>query len=376
MNILQKNAREKEIVHTAFLFSSIGILLTLTFFFFLPFLSTLFMAAIIATVTSPVVDWLRTKGLGRGLAVTSVFIGVILLIIIPSIIFTSSLLDEAVAVSGSIVSWSQNLPENLQKLVLELPFVSEDSGILEELDFSTVNSMATDLATKLSGTLVSSATVFATKLATLLLHLVIFFIALFFLLIDGQRIINYVKRLIPLNPAHTNELFDKNRDLMESIVYGMIGGALAQGLMLGIGMSIVGVENPIFWATLAAIISPIPFGVTMVWLPMAISLFVAGEMWQGVVFLIWSATIVANIDNFVKPILIGNRSSLHPFAVMIVLLGGVFAFGFKGLIFGPLVLTLLLAFLHIYELEYRDAPPKPKPKPGKKPKRRLLAFGK
>ncbi len=377
MKIIRKNAHEKEIVHTAFLFGSIGILLTLTFFFFLPFLSTLFIAAIIATVTYPIAHWLQNKGISKGWSVTMVFFGVILLIVIPSFIFISSLLDEAVAVSGSIVNWSQDLPQNVQKLVLDLPFVSEESGILEELDFGTINAVATDVAGKLSGSLVSSATIFATKLATLILHLLIFFIALFFLLIDGQKVLNYVKRLIPLAPAHTDELVDKSRDLMESIVYGMIGGSIAQGLMLGIGMSFVGIQNPIFWATLAAVVAPIPFGVTMVWLPMAISLFVAGEVWAGVFFLLWSVILVANIDNFVKPILIGNRSSLHPFAVMIVLLGGVFAFGFKGLIFGPLVLTLLLAFLHIYELEYRDAPEIKHPKKAvKKPKKknRLIAL--
>ena len=335
------------------------------------------MAAIVATVTMPIVHWLMHKKFPKYGAVVAVLLGVILLIIIPSFIFITSLLDEASAVSGSIVTWAQDLPSNLQNLILELPFVSEESGILEELDFASLNTVATDIAGKLSGSLVSSATVFAAKLATMLLHLIIFFIALFFLLIDGDKIINYVKRLIPLAPAQTDELGNKTRDLMESIVYGIVGAAMAQGLVLGIGMSIVGVDNPIFWATLAAILSPIPFGITMVWLPMTLYFLLSGDVWGGVFLFFWSFLLVANIDNFVKPYLISGKSSLHPFAVMIILLGGVFAFGFKGLIFGPLVLTLLLAFLHIYELEYRDGVIEPLEK--KKPKKidlkkRLIAM--
>ena len=377
MNLSQKSESEKQLVHTIFLFTAIGILLVLTFFFFLPFLGTIFMAAIVATVTMPVVSWLIKQGFPKYGAVIAVLLGVILLIIIPSFIFITSLLNEAGAVSGSIVTWAQNLPNNLQNLVLELPFVSKESGILEELDFAAINNIATDLAGKLSGSLVSSATVFAAKLATMLLHLVIFFIALFFLLIDGDKIINYTKRLIPLAPAQTEELGNKTQDLMESIVYGIVGAAMAQGLVLGIGMSIVGVDNPIFWATLAAILSPIPFGITVVWLPMALYFLLSGDVWGGLFLFFWSFILVANIDNFVKPYLISGKSSLHPFAVMVILLGGVFAFGFKGLIFGPLVLTLLLAFLHIYELEYRDGSIEPLPK--KKPKQpklkqRLLAH--
>ena len=59
-------------------------------------------------------------------------------------------------------------------------------------------------------------------------------------------------------------------------------------------------------------------------------------------------------DNVIKPYLIGSTSALHPMAVLLVLLGGTFAFGVKGLILGPFVLTLTLAFLHIYQLEYKS----------------------
>lgn len=377
MSILEKNVREKEIVHTSFLFVAIIILLVLTFFFFLPFLGTLFMAGVITTVVYPAVGFLRSKNFSKAAAVISVFLGVILTIVIPAFIFTSTLLGEASDVSKSIITWSQNLPEKIQTGLVELPFVSAESGVLQELDFSTLNQLATDVAGKVSGSLVSSATIFATKLATMLLHLFIFFFALFYLLIDGEKVVAFVKRLLPLDAHQTDELINKTRDLMESITYGIVGAALAQGLTLGLGLAIVGVDNPIFWATLAAILSPVPYiGVGLVWIPTVISLFVLGNTWGGVFLLFWSLLLVANIDNLVRPYLIGGRSSLHPFAVMMMLLGGIFAFGFKGLIFGPLVLTLLLAFLHIYELEYRGGPPSTpvKKKKNGNTKKRLLAF--
>ena len=58
-------------------------------------------------------------------------------------------------------------------------------------------------------------------------------------------------------------------------------------------------------------------------------------------------------DNIVKPYLIGGANAIHPLLVLLVILGGVFVFGLKGVVFGPFLLTLTLPFLHIYQLEYK-----------------------
>ena len=142
---------------------------------------------------------------------------------------------------------------------------------------------------------------------------------------------------------------------MHSIVYGIFGAAIIQGILVGVGLAIVGVENAAFWGAVAAILSPIPYvGTSIVWIPVVIFLLITKQWFGGIFLLIWSMGIVGLADNFIKPYVIGSTSDLHPLMVMLVILGGVFAFGFKGLIFGPLILTLTLAFLHIYKLEYQS----------------------
>ena len=112
-------------------------------------------------------------------------------------------------------------------------------------------------------------------------------------------------------------------------------------------------EKNIWWGSIAALFSPIPYiGTTVVWIPIVIFLLIT-KHWIAALFLtIWSMFVVGTVDNFVKPYLIGSSTALHPLAVLLVILGGAFAFGLKGLIFGPFILTLTLAFLHIYRLEF------------------------
>ncbi len=334
-----------------FLLVSIAVLLTLSFFFFLPFLSTLFMTAILATAGVPLLNWLQSRKLPRMAAVVIVYFSIILLFLVPSLIFLLSLLDDVSAVANNIVLWTQALPQKLQLWLSHM--LPEGSGIKEYVDMAALRRSAAEWGGRISAFLLNSATAIATGLANLTVQLIVFFFALFYMLLDGWKLVDYLKRLLPLSVKQTELLVSKIHDLMMSITLGILGAAIAQGITLWIGFSMVGVNNAIFWATLAAVLSPVPYiGVGLVWMPTVAVLFANNDITGGFILLAWCLLIVANIDNIVKPYLIGNRSALHPFVVMLMILGGVFAFGFKGLIFGPLVLTLLLAVLHIYEHEF------------------------
>jgi predicted PurR-regulated permease PerM len=112
-----------------------------------------------------------------------------------------------------------------------------------------------------------------------------------------------------------------------------------------------------FWATIGAVMSPLPYiGTSIVWIPVVAVVFASGQFWTAIFLTSWCLFIVGLADNVVKPLIIGKATALHPFAVMLVIIGGTFVFGFKGIIFGPLVLTVTLAFLHIYEMEYEIEP--------------------
>ncbi len=341
-----------------FLLGSLLLLITLLFFFCAPFLGTIFIAVVNATAIFPLKKYLEKKfHLSSTLLTFCLLSFVILLILIPLGFFFMSLVEQATGVYLSISNQVNTLvtAENGQQVFLEkIPWIAP---YIERLGLTfnpeELLRMGGNIAGGVSTFLLAKTTFVLKNLTLLILHLIVFVMAMFYFIRDGEKIVHYIRSLLPLSEKHRLRLFGKIHDLMHSIIFGVFGAALVQGILVGLGFALVGIENAIFWAAVAAILSPIPYvGTSVVWIPAVIYFFVQDMMGPGVFLLIWGLVVVATSDNIVKPFLIGSTASLHPLAVLLIMLGGAFTFGFMGLIFGPFILTLTLAFLDIYQLEY------------------------
>ena len=95
-----------------------------------------------------------------------------------------------------------------------------------------------------------------------------------------------------------------------------------------------------------------PHRTPIVWVPAAVGLILDGDTGRGVGLLIYGSTIVMNIDNILRPKLMSGRSKVHPVLILIGVLGGLRIFGFVGMLVGPLILALLVAFIKFYEQAY------------------------
>jgi predicted PurR-regulated permease PerM len=116
---------------------------------------------------------------------------------------------------------------------------------------------------------------------------------------------------------------------------------------------VFGVPNWLFWGALMIITAFIPvLGTPIVWVPAAVGLLLDGDTGRGVGLLIFGSTIVMNIDNVLRPRLMSGRSKVHPVMILIGVLGGLKIFGFVGMLVGPLILALLVAFIKFYEQAY------------------------
>ena len=126
---------------------------------------------------------------------------------------------------------------------------------------------------------------------------------------------------------------------------GTVLTAIIQGLLLGIGFAVVGLPAPVVFGVLAAVLSVVPFGGTaLVWAPAVIVLTIQGAYGQAGVLLV-VGVIVSSVDNFLKPLLISDRTELPTLGVFIGVLGGLAAFGVIGLFLGPVVIALALALI-------------------------------
>lgn len=324
------------------------------------FATTLMMAAILVTAVFPVHRLLNKK-----IHIPATFSALLSLILVAVVIlgpFTMFFFYIADQATDAFANFSDKINLLLKTDIHLIPEMLKN-GLLDKwmakvssyapISTADVISTARDFVGTISSFILSNATNILKNFSIFLLHIIVFLLAMFYFLKDGERFVGYINSLLPLSEKYRQELFIKLSRLSYGIIYGIFGAAIAQGLMAGLGFYIVGINNAAFWGSIAALFSVIPFiGTAVVWVPVVIFLLVT-QHWIAALFLvIWSVLVTGSADNFVKPYLIGSSSALHPLAVLLVILGGTFAFGIKGLIFGPFVLTLTLAFLHIYKLEF------------------------
>jgi len=212
-----------------------------------------------------------------------------------------------------------------------------------------------DISEGLTNFLVAQSTNIAKSVGDAMLKVFILLLTIFFFFKDGKHLVSFLKTISPLPDHYETDIENKLRDTTYAIVVGNFGTSFVQGILACVGFLIAGVHNAVFWATLLAFTALIPYvGSAFVWVPVSAALFLQGDMfWAGFVA-VWGLMIVSTVDNIIRPLLIGNGSNMHPLATFLVVLGAIFVFGIKGIIFGPLILSLTVTILHIYRLEYQD----------------------
>jgi predicted PurR-regulated permease PerM len=161
---------------------------------------------------------------------------------------------------------------------------------------------------------------------------------------------------MPLRPDYTRALFDEFRRVGRTTLLGTIVTGLSQGVLAMIGYWITGVPEPVFFGAVTAIASLIPaVGTLLVWVPAGIVLIVTGHPLGGIMDLIWGAAVIVGVSDYVvRPRLVGGEVQMPALATFAALLGGVEAFGLKGLILGPVLMSLGIAVLRIYAKEVRE----------------------
>jgi predicted PurR-regulated permease PerM len=176
---------------------------------------------------------------------------------------------------------------------------------------------------------------------------------LFFLFRDGPYLLSKAKELIPMEKKHKDQIANQLYLTVTAVVRGVFIVSAAQGFVAGIGYLIAGVPSAVLlsFATMFAAMIPL-VGPMVIWLPVSIYYMFQGVTWQWIFLLAWGVLVVSLVDNFLRPLIIGNRAKLPMLFLFFSILGGVKVYGPMGIFLGPLVLALLLAFINIYREEY------------------------
>ncbi len=195
----------------------------------------------------------------------------------------------------------------------------------------------------------------AKNILLLIVNLLVLLLSLFFFFKDGAAVVHWFLEIIPMERAHKEHLAQRLYETVTAVVRGAVLTAASQGLLAGTGFALAGAPFPVFLgfaAAFAALVPPV--GPTLVWLPVALYQLTQSKA-AGIFLLIWGALVVSTADNFLRPILIGSKAKLPFLLLFFGILGGIQVYGFLGLILGPLLIAMTLAFIQIYREEYHHS---------------------
>jgi predicted PurR-regulated permease PerM len=181
----------------------------------------------------------------------------------------------------------------------------------------------------------------------------IMYFILYFMLVNARKMEEALYEYIPLKDENVELLGNEMKNMVVSNAIGIPLIALIQGVLSLAGYLIFGVPQPVFWFVVTCFTAMLPIiGAAAVYVPMGIFLLSAGQTWQGIAVLAYGFGVVGTSDNLFRMMVAKKIGDVHPLITIFGVIIGVSLFGFIGLIFGPLLISLFIVLLKIYSNEY------------------------
>ncbi|OMQ43009.1 AI-2E family transporter [Ensifer sp. 1H6] len=306
-----------------------------------PFLSAILWAAVICYSTWPLYRQCeRAVGGYRAVAAAIMTMLVIFVLAAPLAFLVTALADDMKNLAEGITHVLEEGPSAPPNWIKGLPIVGEGVAAYWENLAHDAPAFIVELK-KLTGPVTDIALAGGAALGGVLLELALSIFITFFLFLHGRRMIGFMRQISErVAGPRGKRLLTVIGMTVKGVVYGMIGTALAQGLLAGIGFWIAGVPQPLLLGCLTFTLSFVPGGPPFVWGPVALWLLSQGSMGWAIFIAIWGLLLVSSIDNFLRPYLLNQNSNLPVLLGLFGLVGGVLAFGLIGLFLGPTLLAV------------------------------------
>jgi predicted PurR-regulated permease PerM len=312
-----------------------------------PFAMTLCLAAIVVSISYPLYErvYARLPHWNGTLAALLMLLLIIFTFVLPLIFLGALLIREAFAIGtlfnsdgAGTTAFLQSF-ERLEAIVQQyVPNYSMDvAGAVQQ----TAQFVGAHIMSIFASTASSLFLIFIASLAT------------FYFFRDGRQLIEFLINLSPLDNLKDSRILSQVALAVRGVAMGTVSVALIQGILTAIGLAIFGFDRAVLWGAIAAIGALVPgVGTTIVFVPAVIYLFVTGATLSAVLLLVWAVLAVGLIDNLLGPYVMSRSNNVHPFLILISVLGGIMAFGPFGFIVGPVILAFFLTLLQIYHTHY------------------------
>jgi predicted PurR-regulated permease PerM len=329
------------VVEYSFFFLLLGISGYMVWLITSPFISAIALSAIIATICYPIYKRILkiTPRKNKSIAALVTTLLALVLVILP-VIFVSSL------VVGEVLSAYQTLTED-SELTIEGTVNQVEDAIKTYIPDFELN--LTDQVRQIAEWFTGNITqIFAGTLSTLFIF-TISLIGSFYFFRDGKEFLQLLIRISPLPDKEDHIIFKRMAQAVRSVATGTLLVAMIQGVLVAIGFSFVGFDRVILWGSIAAVFAVIPgIGTSLIMFPAIFWLLYDGQLMSAIILAAWHLLVVGMADNVIGPYLMSRGNNLHPFIILIAVLGGISLFGPIGFIVGPVIVTLFIVLLEIY----------------------------
>ena len=270
-----------------------------------------------------------------------------LLVIMPSIAILGLIGNELI----NFINSSENY--SFEQYFKMIP---SESIINQFIAWSGLN--INDLTEKADDFLISASKMLYQSVSTISANIINFFVSLFifvylsfFFLRDGEKILQHCMDAFPMKNEDESYLLNEFQKTTRATIKGTVIVALAQGFLGYLTLILIGVNGALIWGAVMALLGIIPaVGTILVWLPIALVLFLNGEIMNASLLIFSGVFIIGMIDNLLRPILISKETKMPDYLILLTTIGGISIFGITGFIVGPIIASL---FISIWSLSSR-----------------------
>lgn len=324
---------------------------------FFPFLTPLVLALAGSVVAYPIyrffIRFFGTKGFGRTVAALITVIIVLLVILIPLFFLVGTIYSEIQTLYGLLTDEG-----NRSQVITSLNSLSQSLsnlafGVLPPYSFDSFN--VTEYFKNLLALIFTNLDSIFTSITKVGGYALVFLLALFYFLRDGailkQRFISWS----PLLDTNDEYITKTLRRAIQSVFVGSLSVSVIDGILIGLAFTVFGIPAPALWGTVAAVAALVPgFGVSLIVIPAALYLILGGHFVMAIGMLIWGYAAIILVDHTIGPILMNRGIHIHPFLVLLSVLGGLVTFGIIGFLMGPMILVFLFTLLELYRTSFTD----------------------
>jgi predicted PurR-regulated permease PerM len=313
------------------------------------FLIALFLAAVFSAMAYPLYRRIA-QAVGDRPAVAAGLTLALLIsaALLPGIALLILISEQAQDVAKQAIPWAQQYMQDATgapglQIPEGVPFSEQIEAWLPE-----IAAKLGELSSKLGEFVVQTASAATSGAAQFFLNLFVMLYAMFFFLSDGPALVDTLRRYAMTLAGVQERVFQRAVVVARATIKGTLVIGIVQGALGGIGLAMFGIGGAAFWGAVMAVASMLPVvGTSLVWIPAVLYLLATGETTSAMGLALWSAIIVSNVDNILRPILVGGDTEMPDLLVLIATFGGLSMFGGTGLILGPVVAAVFMTLLEI-----------------------------